>query len=195
MDIRDIVMSTGMSARPEFYSGYGIDTGNLNSNKLERIHEGIKKYYGDREAKEFVKFVTKIPVMSATVFLTNLYDFVRNGFNSNKVTFDESDIATPRGEGSIMNLFAVLATASQRADKSSKKKLTKEEREHEEIRNHYMRVKMNAEVRRVFLLTYDVEPEDAKEFKKKYGTNTVRFVGNNSNTFYNYQIKSGRVNR
>jgi hypothetical protein len=69
-----------MSARPEFYSGRGATTSDLNSQHLEDIHANILKLHGPKAAAQFVKMVADIPVLSATDFLIALQNLDRSGW-------------------------------------------------------------------------------------------------------------------
>jgi hypothetical protein len=71
--LKDIIRNNKMSTRPEFYSGRGAITCDLNGNILEGIYQDIKKEFGDFAAKNFVKMVADIKVLSATTFLEELY--------------------------------------------------------------------------------------------------------------------------
>ena len=48
-----------MSTRPEFFSGRGATTSDLNYETLTGIHDGIKKEFGDGAAKNFVLMVSR----------------------------------------------------------------------------------------------------------------------------------------
>ncbi len=62
-----------MSARPEFYSGRGAMTCDLDSERLEYIYEHVKKEHGEEAGENFVQMVADLPVLSATDFLITLY--------------------------------------------------------------------------------------------------------------------------
>ncbi len=81
---RQIVSLTGMSARPEFYSGRGAINSDLNDKILEKIYQGIKGEYGDWAAGQFVQMVADIPKLSATDFLLNLYKLEGYGWKWSK---------------------------------------------------------------------------------------------------------------
>lgn len=65
-----------MSGRPEYYSGRGAITSDLNSKLLEMVCRGVKAEYGDEAAANFVQFVYDHGKLSATAFLTDFYSFV-----------------------------------------------------------------------------------------------------------------------
>jgi hypothetical protein len=76
--LKDIIRNNNMSTRPEFYSGRGATTSDLNSDILFGIHKDIKKEYGEDAAKNFVKMVADLKIASATAFLQRLYDLSNN---------------------------------------------------------------------------------------------------------------------
>jgi len=73
MHARQIVDATGMSSRPEFYSGRGAILDDLDSRYLEKIYNGIEKEHGEEAAKQYIQMVADIPELSATDFLLTLY--------------------------------------------------------------------------------------------------------------------------
>ena len=75
LDACQIVKRARMSARPEFYSGRGAITDDLNGEKLEHIYGDIKRWHGDDAAQSYVQMVADILVLSATDFLLSLYRF------------------------------------------------------------------------------------------------------------------------
>jgi len=78
-DIHEICRRAGMTSRPEYYSGRGVNRGDLNETHLVKIHDLIKRFYGDEQAAQFVEMVKDIDEMSATSFLTQLHNFFNNG--------------------------------------------------------------------------------------------------------------------
>lgn len=76
MTAREIVheyTKNRMSARPEYYSGRGATLSDLDSKLLEMIYQGILKEIGQNAAKELIKMVEDLDVLSATHFLNSLY--------------------------------------------------------------------------------------------------------------------------
>ncbi len=70
-----------MSARPEYYSGRGNNSGDLDSKLIEMIYKGIKTEIGQDAAKAFVNMVGEMTTdASATTFLVSLYRLERNGW-------------------------------------------------------------------------------------------------------------------
>ena len=76
--LKTIIRNNQMSTRPEYYSGRGAITCDLNGKMLEGIYQGIKKEYGVNAAKNFVKMINNIKVLSATTFLQELYNLFYN---------------------------------------------------------------------------------------------------------------------
>ncbi|MDO8656829.1 MAG: hypothetical protein Q7K45_06330, partial [Nanoarchaeota archaeon] len=77
---REIVESAGISAHPEFYSGRGATTTDLNDRKLEQVYQGIQREYGEKAAQSFAQMVAGIPKLSATDFLLTLYALEGRGW-------------------------------------------------------------------------------------------------------------------
>jgi hypothetical protein len=91
--LEKIIRSVGMSLRPEFYSGRGATTCDLNHQHLEGIWSGIKEQIGEAEAESFVQLVRKIKVMSATTFLQELYALCDNNWQLDEDREDALGIA------------------------------------------------------------------------------------------------------
>lgn len=73
LEAMQIVMGAGMSARPEFYSGRGAISCDLNERILEKVYKGVEREHGEEAARQFVQMVADISVLSATDFLLTLY--------------------------------------------------------------------------------------------------------------------------
>ena len=76
IDAKQIIQEAGMSTRPEFYSGRGATSSDLNDDILENVYRLIQQAHGakgDEHAKQFAQMVADIPVLSATDFLLTLY--------------------------------------------------------------------------------------------------------------------------
>ncbi|MDP2672491.1 MAG: hypothetical protein Q8O84_01625 [Nanoarchaeota archaeon] len=73
INAKQIAINAGMCGRPEYYSGRGAVTCDLNDKILEKFYQGIQKEYGKKAAKQFVQMVADVPKLSATDFLLTLY--------------------------------------------------------------------------------------------------------------------------
>ena len=63
-----------MSSRPEFYSGRGAITTDLNYTKLQAFYDAIVAEIGQDAATAFVRMVADMESLSATAFLNRLYE-------------------------------------------------------------------------------------------------------------------------
>lgn len=107
----------GMSARPEYYSGYPATTSNLNSEQLEKIWTAIGLYRGEEAAEAFVRMVEAIRVMTATDFLLTLAAFDVNGFKwDNKLLSKTGGCYATSPEVALGTVFA--ASASRGVDET-----------------------------------------------------------------------------
>ena len=84
MNAKQIVESAGMSGRPEYYSGRGAITCDLNSEILEKVYQEIGKTHGKKAANQFTHMVADIPKLSATDFLLALYRLEGRGWKWDK---------------------------------------------------------------------------------------------------------------
>lgn len=78
-----MIHSTGMSARPSYYSGRGATISDLDSKKLEKIHEQIAADVSADAAANFVKMVENMESMNATDFLNNCFVLEANEYKWN----------------------------------------------------------------------------------------------------------------
>ena len=76
--LKDIIRNNRMSTRPEYYSGRGATTSDLNDQILFGIHKDLKKDFGEDAGNGFVKMIDGIKVLSATAFLNGLYELYYN---------------------------------------------------------------------------------------------------------------------
>lgn len=79
-----------LSARPEYYSGRGVNRGDLNGNHIKMVYDGVKKELGDAAAKALVSMIRVLKDMSATGFLTSLYRLEQMGWKFNEKAFNQS---------------------------------------------------------------------------------------------------------
>lgn len=85
MNIREIITSAGMSARPAYYSGRGPHRGDLNLEKLNTIADGIQKHYGIAAHDNFAEMVWAMQSLSATAFLDRVYALEAHGWDLAKI--------------------------------------------------------------------------------------------------------------
>lgn len=82
--LKDIIRNNRMSTRPEYYSGRGATTSDLNEQILFGIHKDLKNEFGEDAGNGFVKMIDGIKVLSATAFLNGLYELYYNNWIYNE---------------------------------------------------------------------------------------------------------------
>lgn len=98
----------GMSTRPEYYSGRGATTSDLDSEILFKIYEAIRLNVGDEAAKNFALMVKSIKVLSATDFLLSLQKLDSNDFVFTDVVDNKGIYATDE----VTAFFTVMSVVS-----------------------------------------------------------------------------------
>jgi hypothetical protein len=123
--LKEIIRSNNMSTRPEYYSGRGAITCDLNGKMLEGIYQGIEKEFGKDAAKNFVKMVDDIKVISATTFLEELYMLFGNNwkYTKKRKSRQASGISVPKNEdgeyddrsalSGMMGIFAAMSNGGR----------------------------------------------------------------------------------
>jgi hypothetical protein len=96
--LKEIIRNNRMSTRPEYYSGRGAILCDLTGEILEGIYQGILKTYGKDAAKNYVKMISDIKVLSATTFLEELYMLFRNDWKYVKKKTHANGISVPKNE-------------------------------------------------------------------------------------------------
>jgi hypothetical protein len=107
--LKDIIRNSNMSTRPEYYSGRGAITCDLNSDILQKIYLGIEKEYGKTAAKNYIKMVQDIKVLSATTFLQELYMLFENNWKFKKKKVQASGISVQKNENGEYDEQSVLS--------------------------------------------------------------------------------------
>lgn len=122
---KNIIRNSNMSTRPEYYSGRGAILCDLNGEILQKIYLGIEKEYGIKAAKNYIKMIADIKVLSATTFLQELYLLFNNGFKYVKKKIHANGIAIPKNEngeydeGSIMSgMISIFSAMSGNRDET-----------------------------------------------------------------------------
>jgi hypothetical protein len=123
--LKDVIRNSNMSTRPEFYSGRGAIMSDLNGKILEGIYQGILKEFGEKPAKNFLKMVADIKVLSATTFLEELYMLYGNGwkYTKKRKSRQASGISIPKNENGeydensitsgILGMFAAISNGDR----------------------------------------------------------------------------------
>lgn len=115
--LKNIIRNNNMSARPEFYSGRGAIMCDLNGEILENIHNDIEKEYGKDAAKNFIKMIADIKVLSATTFLEELYCLFNRNWKYAKKRKHASGISIQKNEDGqydvmhgMLSIFSALTS-------------------------------------------------------------------------------------
>lgn len=121
--LKDIIRNSNMSTRPEYYSGRGATLSDLNSEILQKIYVGIEKEFGTKAAKNYVKMVDDIKVLSATTFLEELYQLFYNNWKYVKKRSHASGISVPKNDNGeyddnsvlsgMMGIFAAMSNGNR----------------------------------------------------------------------------------
>lgn len=115
LDARNIVRKAGMSDRPEYYSGRGAMTCDLNDTILESAYKLINQEHGEAAAKSFAQMVVDIPKLTATDFLLTLYYLEGNNWEWNKRLLNDTQGIYATDEGSGMGtILSVLGGLGER---------------------------------------------------------------------------------
>ena len=89
---RNILQTSGLSARASFYSGRGVNYGDLNEEHLTAIFVKLLKL-DQSYAIEFAKMVEQMETVGATEFISSFMDFAAIGFKSNHIINEYSNIS------------------------------------------------------------------------------------------------------
>ena len=116
--LKDILRNNRMSTRPEYYSGRGATLSDLNGEILEGIYQGILKEFGKNAAKNYLKMVADIKVLSATTFLEEIYQLYFNEWKYTKKKKHANGITVPKNKdgeydessmvSGMMGIFAAM---------------------------------------------------------------------------------------
>lgn len=79
-----------LSARPEYYSGRGVNRGDLNGNHIKMVYDGIVKELGKEAGDALIEMVRVLTDMSATGFLTSLYRLEQAGWKFDAKMFNQA---------------------------------------------------------------------------------------------------------
>ncbi len=69
----------GFTLSSGYYAGRGANSGDLNSDILERLYKGLRRDVGQTEAANFVRFVNQLNDLSASAFIVAFQQFWANG--------------------------------------------------------------------------------------------------------------------
>lgn len=121
--LKNIIRNNKMSTRPEYYSGRGATMSDLNIEILEGIYQEILKEYGKNAAKNYIKMIDDIKVLSATTFLEELYQLHNNNWKYSKKEQHANGISIPKNENgeydetsAVSGMFGIYAAMGNNRD-------------------------------------------------------------------------------
>lgn len=97
--------------RASFYTGRGVNLGDLNSTYLEMIYQGLKTDVGQEAATNFVNFVDNLKDLSASGFIQAFERFWWSGCTDTYISLPAGvgNQLTGRGDALIGEGFALIA--------------------------------------------------------------------------------------
>ena len=105
--LRYLLNSCGLSDRAEYYSGRGVNIGDLDANNLLRIHAKLKRI-NPNYTVAFYDLVNAMPTLGATEFIRSFQVFARNGFKFSKENITSSNYSLDGLYGDERNLVAAI---------------------------------------------------------------------------------------
>lgn len=99
--------------RASFYTGRGVNLGDLNSRYLEMIYQGLKAEVGQEEATNFVRFVNNLRDLIASGFIQAFEYFWGSGCQEVNVSAEPGlgNQMSSRGDNRFAEGFAMIAMA------------------------------------------------------------------------------------
>lgn len=106
-----ILLTSGMMNRGSFYSGRGVNLGDLNEENLIEIFIKLLKI-DQNYASEFVEMVKQMKTLGATEFVNTFMNFANNGFKSNNLEIDDNNVSLDGLYDSARNIAALASIIS-----------------------------------------------------------------------------------
>lgn len=109
--IRRIITTSGLSDRPEFYSGRGTMLSDLNSDMLNLIYKKIARLDLNK-GLNMAKMTLEMETLGATEFLENLYLLAANNYDLEKIKLSSDNVSFGNSRGNSMFAIALASLAS-----------------------------------------------------------------------------------
>lgn len=106
-----ILLTSGLSSRASYYSGRGVNYGDLNDNNLIAIFNKLLKIDIDY-AINFVDMVQKMKTLGATEFIKSFKNLAINDFKIDCITFDDSNFSLDGVYGEARDNIAFISIFS-----------------------------------------------------------------------------------
>lgn len=115
---RHILWATGVSDRASYYSGRGVNYSDLGPSNLIGIFSKLCKVDTDY-ALSFAKMVCLMKTLGATEFINNFLNFAKNGFSTNGLFFEKSNISLDDvydDKRDLVAMASIVSTLSKNDD-------------------------------------------------------------------------------
>ena len=106
-----ILLTSGLNDRASYYSGRGVNRGDLNEKNLETIFKKLYKL-DVNYANEFVKMVKEIPTLGATEFINTFHRFGNNGFKAGEGVIEKSNVSLDGVHDAARDMVALISIFS-----------------------------------------------------------------------------------
>ena len=109
--IRRIITTSGLSDRPEYYSGRGAMICDLNSNMLYLIYKKLARLDSNK-GLNMAKMTLEMSTLGATEFLENLYSLAYNNYDLEKIKLSSDNVSFGNSRGDSMFAIGLASLAS-----------------------------------------------------------------------------------
>lgn len=109
--IRRIISTSGLSTRPEFYSGRGAKWCDLNGKMLILIYEKLARL-DPKKGLNMAKMTLEMETLGATEFLENLYLLSANDFDLEKIELNNNNVSFGNLRGRSMYAIGLASLAA-----------------------------------------------------------------------------------
>ncbi len=106
-----ILLTSGLSDRASYYSGRGVNRGDLNEKNLTSIFKKLLKL-DPNSAIEFAEMVKQMKTLGATEFINSFKNFAYNGFKVENINPEESNISVDGLHDEARDVVAFLSIYS-----------------------------------------------------------------------------------
>ncbi len=108
---RHILLTSGLDDSASYYSGRGVNYGDLSENNLVAIFSKLLKVDMDY-GMNFVDMVRQMKTLGATEFINSFMRFAANGFKSNTQNIEDSNVSLDGVYGNARDTVAFISIFS-----------------------------------------------------------------------------------
>lgn len=106
-----ILLTSGLTDSGSYYSGRGVNYGDLNENNLVAIFSKLLKIDGDY-ATNFVEMVNKMKTLGATEFINTFMNFAINGFKVEALNLESNNVSLDEVYGEARDIIGLISIFS-----------------------------------------------------------------------------------